>query len=456
MRMTIDQSRTETLPRILWIGAGFDLAQEESGLTLSHEGDLEAGLGRLQDSSLDCIVARLTCTTECEPLIELLHQRPQTTPVLVQLAEDSVHVAALLAQSGVVKVYGPQTSAAEILLDAREAAAIVRQRSLSTAQGAWRKAMIGESDVMRRVGDLVARVAGRRSTVLITGESGTGKEVVANALHAASGRAHRPFLAVNCSALPEGLLESELFGHTRGAFTGAVQNRQGLFELANGGTVFLDEIGDMPVSLQAKLLRVLQEQQFHRLGSSEPVRVDVRIIAATNTNLERAIAEGRFREDLFYRLNVIPIHLPALRERIEDVPVLAAHFAGKICRAEGIPLKTLTPPAIARLCRYTWPGNVRQLQNVIERAVVIGSGERQVFPGDIEIPEQPCSAVPPVLAAIDTRQGLDFERTVGTFERTIIEQVLKQTAGNKTRAAELLRLRRTTLSAKLRALSAAA
>ena len=316
--------------------------------------------------------------------------------------------------------------------------------------------MIGESDVMRRVGDLVARVAGRRSTVLITGESGTGKEVVASALHAASGRAHRPFLAVNCSALPEGLLESELFGHTRGAFTGAVQNRQGLFELANGGTVFLDEIGDMPVSLQAKLLRVLQEQQFHRLGSSEPVRVDVRIIAATNTNLERAIAEGRFREDLFYRLNVIPIQLPALRERIEDVPVLAAHFVEKICRAEGIPLKMLTPPAIARLCRYTWPGNVRQLQNVIERAVVIGSGERQIFPGDIEIPEQPFAAVPPVLDAIDTRQGLDFERTVGTFERTIIEQVLKQTSGNKTRAAELLRLRRTTLSAKLRALGAAA
>ncbi len=454
--MTIDQSRTETLPRILWIGAGFELAQEESGLTLSHESDLEAGLGRLQDSSLDCIVARLTSPTECEPLIELLHQRPQTIPVLVQLAEDSVHVAALLAQSGVAKVYGPQISASEILLDAREAAAGVRQRALSTAQRAWRKAMIGESEVMRRVGDLVARVAGRRSTVLITGESGTGKEVVANALHAASGRANRPFLAVNCSALPEGLLESELFGHTRGAFTGAVQNRQGLFELANGGTVFLDEIGDMPVSLQAKLLRVLQEQQFHRLGSSEPVRVDVRIVAATNTNLERAIAEGRFREDLFYRLNVIPIHLPALRERIEDVPLLAAHFAGKICRAEGIPLKTLTPPAIARLCRYTWPGNVRQLQNVIERAVVIGSGERQVFPGDIEIPEQPCAAVPPVLAAIDTRQGLDFERTVGTFERTIIEQVLKQTSGNKTRAAELLRLRRTTLSAKLRALSAAA
>jgi transcriptional regulator with PAS, ATPase and Fis domain len=280
--------------------------------------------------------------------------------------------------------------------------------------------------------------------------------VVANALHGAGGRAHRPFLAVNCSALPEGLLESELFGHTRGAFTGAVQNRHGLFELANGGTVFLDEIGDMPVSLQAKLLRVLQEQQFHRLGSSEPVRVDVRIIAATNTNLERAIAEGRFREDLFYRLNVIPIHLPALRERIQDVPVLAAHFVEKICRAEGIPLKTLTPPAIARLCRYTWPGNVRQLQNVIERAVVIGSGERQVFPGDIEIPEQPCPTASPVVAAIDTRQGLDFERTVGTFERTIIEQVLKQTSGNKTRAAELLRLRRTTLSAKLRALATAA
>jgi DNA-binding NtrC family response regulator len=421
-----------------------------------------AGLFRLQNSRFDCIVARLATGAECELLIELLHRGPSTAPVFVQLDENSVTAAALLAHSGAAKVYGPDAPSDQILHDAQIAARDCRQPSISTAQQAWRKAMIGDSEPMRRIGDLVARVAARKSTVLITGESGTGKEVVATALHAAGSRANRPFLAVNCSALPEGLLESELFGHVRGAFTGAVQNRQGLFELANGGTVFLDEIGDMPVSLQARLLRVIQEQQFNRLGSSEPVRVDVRIVAATNTNLEQAIAEGRFREDLFYRLNVIRIHLPALRDRMGDISALTSHFVEKICRAESLPLKTLTPPALARLCRYSWPGNVRQLQNVIERAVVTGTGDRQVYPGDIEIPEASrplCPALrtsPALSTLINTEHGLDFEQTVGTFERTIIEQVLRQTSGNKTRAAELLKLRRTTLSAKLRTLGVAA
>jgi DNA-binding NtrC family response regulator len=394
--------------------------------------------------------------SECERLIEMLQRELIGTPVFVQLEESSVPVAALLAHSGVARVYGPDSPPVQILADANIAGSEWRLRFSAEGRPAWRKAMIGESEAMQRIGDLVARVALRKSTVLITGESGTGKEVVANALHAASGRANRPFLAVNCSALPEGLLESELFGHMKGAFTGAVQNRQGHFERANGGTLFLDEIGDMPVSLQAKLLRVLQEQQFQRLGGSETVRVDVRVIAATNTNLEQAIAQGRFREDLFYRLNVVPIRLPALRERAEDIPALAAHFVEKICRAEGLPMKTLTPPVLSRLSGYRWPGNIRQLQNVIEQAVVTGKGDRQIFPADIEIPEFCRIATPRETGEIDTTNGLDFEQTVGMFERKLIDQVMQQTSGNKTRAAELLRLKRTTLSAKLRTLVGAA
>jgi transcriptional regulator with PAS, ATPase and Fis domain len=261
---------------------------------------------------------------------------------------------------------------------------------------------------------------------------------------------------VNCGALREGLIESELFGHKIGAFTGAVQNRVGLFERAHGGTVFLDEIGNMPMPLQVKLLRVLQEQQFHRLGSSEPIQVDVRVIAATNIDLELAIQDGRFREDLYHRLNGIPIRLPPLHEHVQDIPDLVVHFVEKICRAEGIPLKTLTPPALSSLCRYSWPGNVRQLQNVIERAVVSGCDDRHIFPVDVEISGKARPAATPALSTIDTEHGLDFEKTVEAFERSILEKVMLQTAGNKSRAAQLLQLRRTTLAAKLRALETAA
>jgi DNA-binding NtrC family response regulator len=454
--MMNDEVKDRTIPRILWIEPGTAAGDDQAGCTIAHEQTLEAGLLRLQNARFDCVMAHLAAGADCENLIEMLQREAGATPVFVRLAENSVTTAALLARSGASRVYGSEASSGQILCDTQIAAFDHHQRFISSGQEPWRRTMIGRSDTMRRVGDLVARIAARKSTILITGESGTGKEVVATALHAASGRAKRPFLAVNCGALPEGLLESELFGHKVGAFTGAVQNRVGLFEHADRGTVFLDEIGDMPLSLQAKLLRVLQEQQFQRLGSSEPVRIDVRIIAATNANLERAIAEGRFREDLYYRLNVVPIHLPPLRERIEDIPELASHLIEKICRAEGLRLKTLTSPALTRLSRCSWPGNVRQLQNVIERAVVAGNSDVFIYPSDIQIPSTALSSTPQALDAIDTEHGLDFDKTVAAFEKRILEQVIRQTAGNKTRAAELLRLRRTTLSAKLRVLTSVA
>jgi transcriptional regulator with PAS, ATPase and Fis domain len=264
-------------------------------------------------------------------------------------------------------------------------------------------------------------------------------------------------VAVNCSALPDTLLEAELFGHVKGAFTGAVGHRIGRFEEANRGTIFLDEIGDMPFGLQAKLLRVIQEREFQRLGSSETVRVDVRLIAATHTDLAELIKQGKFREDLYYRLNVVPIALPPLRERPADVGPLAQHFIEKICRQENIATKQISHETLGRLAAHDWPGNVRQLENAMEKAIVL-SGERPVlFPGDFPLPPrrhpvafQP--EAPPMIAVPD--QGLDFERTVGSIELNILEQALRKTRGNKKLAAEMLGLKRTTLTAKLKSLAA--
>jgi DNA-binding NtrC family response regulator len=457
--MIFHDFQVEHAPRILWIGPHLeDRSQGHREFAVAHEKSLEAGLLRLQNCTFDCVVVLLATDLEAERLIEFFNAQNMTIPFLVQLSQSNVALASLLAHNGVSKVYGPEADSENIFADAGGAALAHHQQFAASEQMPWRKLMVGGSQALRSVSNLIARIASRKSTVLITGESGTGKEVVANALHLAGSRSGRPFQAVNCAAIPEGLLESELFGHVRGAFTGAVQNRVGLFERANGGTVFLDEIGDMPSPLQAKLLRVLQEQQIQPLGGSTPVRIDVRVIAATNTNLERAVAEGRFRGDLFYRLNVIPIHLSPLRDRAEDIPPLAIHFIEKICRAEGMSLKTLTPPALARLCRYSWPGNIRQLKNVIDRAVVTGADDRSVFPGDIQVPAPAVCCVSADLTpeSIDTEHGLDFEKTIGAFERGILEKVMRQTRGNKTKAAELLRLGRTTLAAKLRVLSIAA
>jgi DNA-binding NtrC family response regulator len=310
---------------------------------------------------------------------------------------------------------------------------------------------------MRQISHIIRMVGARRATVLITGETGTGKELVARALHLAGPRRKGPMVAVNCSALPDHLLEAELFGHVRGAFTGAVQNRAGRFEQAQGGTLFLDEIGDMPLDLQAKLLRVLQEREFQRLGSSESIRADVRVVAATNCDLPGRIAQGRFREDLYYRLNVVPIRMPPLRQRPEDVPALAEHLVRKICRQEDLPPKTMSPQALGHLIDYSWPGNVRQLENLVEMAIAL-SGERTAltaadFP--LPVPIHPPTALErserPLVAVPD--DGLDYEHTLALIERSILEQALEKTNGNKKAAAEMLRLKRTTLSAKVRNLA---
>ncbi len=311
------------------------------------------------------------------------------------------------------------------------------------------ESIIGHSSALRRVLETVEKVADSDSTVLVTGESGTGKELIARAIHYNSRRADRMLVTVNCGAIPEELLESELFGHVRGAFTNAVSHREGRFTVANGGSIFLDEIGDMSPNLQVKLLRVLQDQTFEPVGSSKTEKVDVRVIAATNQNLEQAIRERRFRQDLFYRLNVIPIEVPPLRERREDVALLIQHFLDKLNQEKGKSVDGFSKAAIDRLYRHDWPGNVRELENLVERLVVM-SGEGEI---DVEQLEAHflSSAPPPASGAPRLPEtGLSFNEVVDRFEADLIEQALERTGWNKNRAAQLLELNRTTLIEKIK------
>jgi transcriptional regulator with PAS, ATPase and Fis domain len=325
---------------------------------------------------------------------------------------------------------------------------------LAFNQDDWRSMLVGTSAPMESVVRIIQLAAPRRSTVLITGETGTGKEVAARAIHAASGRANRPMVTVNCGAIPSNLIEAELFGHVRGAYTGAVQSRVGRFEEANTGTIFLDEIGELPMDVQAKLLRVLQEREVQRLGSSETISLDIRVIAATNCDLQDAVRRREFRQDLFYRLSVVPLRMPALRERVQDVRALAQHFVDAICRSENLPTKRLSDRAVAALLAYSWPGNVRQLQHAVEMAVVLSGDRMMVVEEDFALPIEPeMGGFRPTEAIYLSEAGLDFDATVSRFERSILEQALSKCAGNKAKAAEILGMKRTTLLAKLKALN---
>lgn len=314
--------------------------------------------------------------------------------------------------------------------------------------------MVGQSPAMKKVYQLIELVAGKNVTVLVAGESGTGKEVVARAIHAASERKSGPFVALNCGAIPENLLEDELFGHVRGAYTDAHHQRIGKFEQADGGTLFLDEIGNMPLSLQIKLLRVLEEREFQKLGSNQNVRVDVRILAATNCNLLEKVKAGTFREDLFYRLNVVPVHLPPLRERKEDLPLLARHFLQAITREYKLTQKNLSPSALKRLMQYQWPGNVRELRNALELACVLADERSVLQPEDFALVENTsnssgeCDLLPSEIHIPE--DGLDLNQVVSELEKKLICESLQRTQGNKGKAARLLSLNRTTLVEKLR------
>jgi transcriptional regulator with PAS, ATPase and Fis domain len=322
-----------------------------------------------------------------------------------------------------------------------------------SAGSTQRTALIGSSRAMQTVSASIALVASRRCNVLIEGETGTGKEVVAREIHRSGSRARGPWIVVNCSAIPEPLLEAELFGHTRGAFTGAVQSRAGKFEAANHGTIFLDEIGDMPPAIQVKLLRVLQEKEVERLGGNERIRLDLRVIAATNANLREKVGDGSFRQDLYYRLNVFQIFLPPLRERPTDIPGLARHFVARICNSENLRPKTLDVSAHDRLLEHTWPGNARELENVMETAIIRSGTRPGIIASDIRI-DPPAAVAEPQTAPreILPSGGLDYQQALESFELSLLTQALARTRGNKTAAAELLRLKRTTLSARMRVL----
>ncbi len=319
--------------------------------------------------------------------------------------------------------------------------------------------IIGGSAPMQRVFERLHKVAGADSTVLILGESGTGKELIARAIHALSPRARGPLIPVNCGAIPEELLESELFGHEKGAFTGAIKTRLGRFELATGGTIFLDEVGDMSPNLQVKLLRVLQEHQFERIGGVRSIKAEIRVIAATNQDVRTKVSEGAFREDLFYRLNVIPIQVPPLRDRRDDLPALVEHFVTRCAARAGLPQPKVPPPVMDLFTAYDWPGNVRELENVIERLVILSEGE---YLSAEELPARISSLAPCGAADAPTAgghifafpepgpRGVSFNDAVDEFERRLIMWALAASDGVKNRAAALLDLNRTTLVEKIR------
>jgi len=315
--------------------------------------------------------------------------------------------------------------------------------------------IVGRGRAMRDLFQLLETVANTASTILVTGETGTGKEVVARAIHHNSPRRMHRFVALNCSAIPETLLEAELFGHVRGAFTGAIGTRQGRLEQAHKGTLFLDEVGTMSMPLQMKLLRVLQEREFERVGDSTTIKVDVRVIAATNADLTRMVGEGLFRGDLFYRLNVIPVKLPPLRERKEDISLLVQHFLQKFCTELGRPAMTMSQSATRALMAYSWPGNIRQLENAIEHSVAMTGAEREIpasaLPHDIS--ESGASLLLPSVTIPD--EGINFTSVVSQLERELITRCLEKTGGNKRQAARLLQLSRTTLIDKLHRLNVA-
>jgi DNA-binding NtrC family response regulator len=450
--------------RLLWIAAddnSLSIAArtaEIGGLALEHAAGIPEALEYLKRSRIDAAVVcfPLPEYTPAEALEEL-KRADGGVPFVLWDPGMRLQEAVRLIRSGARDVLGEEAEPEQLADLIREA---VEERNSQVSVGgdvdeAWRRLLVGSSQPFQEVVRMVRLVGNRRSTVLITGETGTGKEMVARALHMTGTRGRLPMVSVCCSAIPENLLEAELFGHVRGAFTGAINQRIGRFEQANGSTIFLDEIGDMPLELQAKLLRVLQEREIQRLGSSETIRVDVRVIAATNADLLERVRQGRFREDLYYRLNVVPIHLPPLRTRVGDVAALTHHFIEKVCHLEDLPIPQISREALSRLSAYSWPGNVRQLENAVERAVVMSEMRETLYPADFLLDGTVLHAVTTPAGAnivYVPDGGLDFEQTVGQIARNIIAQALRKTNGNKKMAADLLGLKRTTLAAKLRSL----
>ncbi len=425
----------------------------------------EAAVGLLRDEPFDVLVTDVTLPgmSGLDLLRHCRRLRPGLLPIVIT-AYGTIDIAVEAMKRGATD-FITKPFALDGLLGAIRVAAERAARTGSTqtgGQGAATGEIIAASAPMRRLLEQVRAIAPFQTTVLVTGETGTGKEVIARAIHNLSPRNPKPLVALNCAAVPEQLLEDELFGHVKGAFTGAQAARAGRFEQADGGTLFLDEIGDMGLPLQAKLLRVLQEREFEKLGSSRTFKVDVRVVAATSADLQRRIEEGSFRPDLFYRLNVVHLRLPPLRERREDIRPLAEHLLSKFCAGAGLPPKSLTDEAWAALNAYRWPGNVRQLQNAVERAAVLTGVAHEITLPDLpeEVREAAAGASPYEVAAQGPglppanipEGGIDFDAVVTKVERDLLLQSLAKAGGNKMRAAQLLGMKRTTFVEKLKRL----
>jgi len=433
----------------------------DAGYRVEQAGSGEEALERLNEFAFDVLITdlRLPGVDGRQVLDEAFARYPEITAIVITGfggVREAVDVTRLGAEGFITKPFQFEELLHE-LSTAAEKRRLKSENAYLRAQLQDRfklEGIVGRTPIMLQLFELIRTVASTSSTVLVTGETGTGKELAARAIHDASPRRSQRFVAINCSAIPETLLEAELFGHVRGAFTGAVANRQGRLEQAHRGTLFLDEVGTMSPALQAKLLRVLQSREFERVGDSQTIKVDVRVVAATNSDLKRLVAEGQFREDLFYRLNVIPVRLPALRERRADIPLLAQHFLDGFAR-DAVPSRgrmTFAQEALQALMAFDWPGNVRQLENVVERAFALSPGRNQIVASDLppEFHAMPTTIDPAEYVLPDA--GVNLEVVVAKFEHALIRRALERTGGNKSQAADLLELKRTTLIEKLKRL----
>ncbi|MCP3984873.1 MAG: sigma-54-dependent Fis family transcriptional regulator [bacterium] len=429
---------------------GMFLAAEGFDVVLA-DGAVQA-LELLETAPVDLVLCDLRMPgTDGLELLPQIHRRLPGVTVLMMSAYGSADLAIEAMQRGAYDYLAKPFQPSEVLLAIRKArererlrrANALLQRDVDQIMG--ERPIVAASEPMIRVLELVERAAEYKASILLTGESGTGKEVLARALHAQSGRREEAFVAINCGAIPEALLESELFGHAKGAFTGADRARRGLFVEASGGTLFLDEIGEMPPPLQVKLLRVLQEEEVRPVGESKARKVDVRVLAATARDLPHEVSEGRFREDLFYRLNVLHIEVPALRERRQDIPLLVDHFVEYSSRTLGKPIRGVADDALSRLANYAWPGNVRELENVIERAVILADSDR------ITLRELPRTITDGDIRKDAHEPGdLCLKRARRKFEAGFILRALEATDGNRTHAAKLLEISHRALLYKIK------
>jgi DNA-binding NtrC family response regulator len=432
----------------------------EAGFLVTEAGTGEDAISRIADFAFDILVTdlRLPGADGRKVLEEALARYPEIIAIVITgfaTVREAVEITRRGAEGFITKPFQFE----ELLHELNRA---TERRRLEAENEYLRSQLherfgidgiVGRTPVMMQLFELLRTVAATTSTVMIAGETGTGKELAARAIHDASPRRSQRFVAINCSAIPENLLEAELFGHVRGAFTGAVANRQGRLEQAHRGTLFLDEVGTMSAALQAKLLRVLQGREFERVGDSQTIRVDVRVIAATNSDLKQMVEDGTFREDLYYRLNVIPVRIPSLRERRADIPILAQHFLDRFAAQNPARGRvTLTQDAQQALMAFDWPGNVRQLENVIERIYALSPGRSQLAAADL--PDE-LRGLTTAVAASDVEipdEGIAMDQLVSDFEHTLIRRALERSGGNKRMAADLLHLKRTTLIEKLKRL----